>query len=193
MSGTAPLVWIGGTAIVAAVLQLRRAWGLPRRSAAANGIAWALMLAGAVSALAGSGAWGLAVVSLVGMATAALLLAHAGWTSPRGKARGLDRRAHMLPESGEPRHLGRRLLTFVLTVPLGFTASLLGALGVRALTGMAGLSDADGNAMVLLLAPVFWAFLVFWLLMLSTRREQCAWLAAPAIAGLGLIWIGGAV
>ena len=43
MSETAPLVWIGAAAIVAAVLQLRRAWNLPRRSAMANGLGWALM------------------------------------------------------------------------------------------------------------------------------------------------------
>jgi hypothetical protein len=180
-------------AIVAAVLQLRRAWGLPRRSAAQNAIAWALMLAGAVFALAGEGAWGLAVASLGGMTAAVLLIAHAGWMSPRSKARASERRVHMLPESGEQRQIGRRLLTFILTVPLGFLASLLAVLGARVLVGMAGWSDADGNAMALLLLPVVWALLAFWLLMRPGRREQLIWLAAPAAAGLGLIWIGGAL
>lgn len=193
MTGASPLVWIGIAAIVAAVLQLRRAWGLPRRSAGQNVIAWALMLAGAVLAVAGEGAWGLAVASLGGMATAALLIAHAGWMSPRGKARASERRVHMLPEGGEPRQIGRRLLTFLFTVPLGFLASLLAVLGARALVGMAGWSDADGNAMAFLLLPVLWALLAFWLLMRPGRREQLIWLAAPAAAGLGLIWIGGAL
>jgi len=178
-------------AIVAAVLQLRRAWGLPRRSAVQNATAWALMLAGAVLALAGEGAWGLAVASLGGMTAAALLIAHAGWTSPRGKARASERRVHMLPGSGEPRHIGRRLTTFLFIVPLGFAASLLAVLGARALAGMAGWSDADGNAMTFLLLPLLWALLAFWLLMRPSRREQLAWLAAPAAAGLGMIWIGG--
>lgn len=193
MTGASPLTWIGIAAIVVAVLHLRRAWGLPSRSAVQNAIGWALMLGGMVLALAGDGAWGLAVASLGGMTTAALLIAHAGWMSPRSKARASDRRAHMLPESGEPRRIGHRLLTFLLAVPLGFAASLLGALGARALAGMAGWNDADGNAMALLLLPVFWGILAFWLLMRQSRREQLVWLAIPAAAGLGLIWIGGAL
>lgn len=193
MSGTAPLVWIGAAATVAAVLQLRRAWSLPRRSAAANGIGWALMLAGAALALAGDGAWGLAVASLCGMTSAALLLAHAGWTAPKGKGRASDRKAHMLPEAGEPLALGRRILTFLITVPLAFAAALLAALGARALAGLAGWSDADGNAMTLLLLPLLWGILAFWLLMLPRRRSQYSLLAIPAAAGLGLIFIGGAV
>lgn len=198
MSETAPLVWplltlAGATAIVAAVLQLRRAWGLPRRSAAANGIGWGLLLVGAVMALAGDGAWGLAVASLAGMTSAAILLAHAGWTAPKGKGRASDRKAHMLPEQGEPSHLGRRLLTFLITVPLAFAVSLLAALGARALAGMAGWSDADGNAMALLLLPLLWGILAFWLLMLPRRRAQWTCLAVPATVGLSLIFIGGAV
>lgn len=193
MSSTAPLVWFGAATIVAAVLQLRRAWRLPRRSAVQNGIAWALMLAGMILALAGDGAWGLALVSLFGMVAAALLLAYAGWTAPASKARASDRKAHMLPETGEPRHIGRRLLTFLITVPLAFAASLLAALGARALAELAGWSDADGNAMTLLLLPLIWGVLAFWLLMLPHRRAQWACLAVPAAAGLGLIFMGGAV
>ena len=191
MNETAPLVWIGAAAIVAAVLQLRRAWNLPRRSAMANGIGWALMLAGAAFALTGNGAWGLAVASLAGMAAASFVLAHAGWTAPASKARASERKAHMLPEQGEPRYIGRRLLTFLITVPLAFAASLLAALGARALAGLTGWSDADGNAMALLLLPLLWGILAFWLLMLPHRRSQWAWLAVPAVAGLGLIFMGG--
>jgi hypothetical protein len=193
VSSTAPLVWIGAAAIVAAVLQLRRAWSLPRRSAIQNGIAWALMVAGAALALAGDGAWGLAVASLAGMAAASLVLAHAGWTAPASKARASDRKAHMLPEKGEPHRIGRRLLTFAITVPFAFAAALLAALGARALTGLAGWSDADGNAMALLLLPLLWGILAFWLLMLPRRRTQWVCLAVPAVAGLGLIFIGGTV
>jgi len=192
VSDPAPLVWLGAAAIIAAVLQLRRAWGLSRRSASANGMGWALMLLGSLLALAGDGAWGLAVASLLGMACAALLLAYAGWTSPRGKGRASDRKAHALPERGEPRHIGRRLLTFLLTIPLAFAASLLAALGARALLAMAGLSDADGNAIALLLLPLLWGILAFWLLMLPARRAQWTCLAVPAAAGLILIFVGGA-
>ncbi|WP_432770754.1 MAG: hypothetical protein HEQ22_08505 [Sphingopyxis sp.] len=196
MSETTPLVWplltlAGTAAIVVAVLLLRRAWGLPRQSAARNGIAWALLLAGVALALAGDGAWGLAVAALGGMTAAALLLAHAGWTSPRGKARASERKAHMLPAPGEPRQIGRRLLTFLLTVPLAYATASLVALAARALATLAGWSDANGNAAALLLLPLVWGILAFWLLMLPHRRAQCAWLLLPAVASLGLIWIGG--
>ena len=67
------------------------------------------------------------------------------------------------------------------------------ALGVRALAGMAGWSDADGNAMALLLLPLLWGILAFWLLMLPRRRSQYTLLAFPAAAGLGLIFVGGAL
>jgi hypothetical protein len=190
VTGAAPLAWIGAAAIITAVLQLRRAWGLPCRSAMQTGIAWALMLAGAALALVGNGAWGLAIAALGGMTTAALLLAHAGWASPRGKGRAPDRKAHMLPKESEPRPVGRGMLTFVITVPLAFAAALLTALGLRALAGLAGWSDADGNVMALLFLPLLWGLLAFWLLMLPHRRAQFAWLAVPAATGLGLIWIG---
>ncbi|WP_428630229.1 hypothetical protein [Sphingopyxis sp.] len=191
MSETAPLVWIGTAAIVVAVLLLRHAWGLPRRSSAQNGIAWALLLAGVLLTLAGDGAWGLAVASLVGMTAAALLLAHAGWTSPAGKARASERKAHMLPAPGEPRQIGRRLLTFLLTVPLAYATASLVSLAARALATLAGWSDANGNAMALLLLPLVWGILAFWLLMLPHRCAQLAWLLLPAIVSLALIWIGG--
>jgi len=50
-----------------------------------------------------------------------------------------------------------------------------------------------GLAPALLLLPLLWGILAFWLLMLPRRRGQWACLAVPAVAGLGLIFIGGAV
>lgn len=196
MSTASPLVWFGSAAAVAAILLLRRAWGLPRRSAAQNGAAWALLLVAVALGLAGNGAWGAAIVSLFAMGTAALLLAHAAATARAGKARASDRKAHILPEAGEPRRIGRRLATFAITVPLALIASLLVALGARALAALAGWADADSNALALLLLPLVWGLLAFLLLMLQSRRAQFAWLALPAAASLGLIWgliwIGGA-
>lgn len=192
MSSASPLVWIGSAAGVAAILLLRRAWSLPRRSAAQNGAAWALLLVGVALGIAGNGAWGAAIVSLFAMGTAALILAHAAATARPGKAHASDRKAHILPEAGEPRRIGRRLATFAIVVPFAMTASLLVALGARALAALAGWADADSNALALLLMPLVWGVLAFLLLMLPGRRAQIAWLALPALAGLGLIWIGGA-
>src|SRR3546814_3589255 len=79
--------------------------------------AWALLLVGAALGIAGNGAWGAAMASLFGMGMAALLLAQAAAASRPGKTRASDRKAHMLPVKGEPRRIGRRLLTFLVTVP----------------------------------------------------------------------------
>lgn len=194
MSTASPLVWFGSAAAVAAILLLRRAWCLPRRSAAQNGAAWALLLVAAALGIAGNGAWGAAIVSLFAMGTAALLLVHAAATARAGKARASDRKAHILPEAGEQRSIGRRITTFAITVPLALIASLLVALGARALAALAGWADADSNALALLLLPLVWGMLAFVLLMLPSRRAQFVWLALPAAASLcliwGLIWIG---
>lgn len=191
MTGASPLVWIGSAAALAAILMLRAAWARPRRSAARNGAAWAMLLVGAALGLVGNGAWGLAMVSLFAMGAAALLLTHAALTSPPGKLRASERQAHILPAKGEPRHYGRRLVTFLLTVPLAFAAALLVALGARGAAGLAGWSDADGNGMALLLLPLLWGILAFVLLMQPRRRTQWLTLIVPALASLGLIWIGG--
>jgi hypothetical protein len=192
VSGASPLVWAGAAAAVLGVLLLRRGWGLSRRSAALNGAAWALLFAGAALGIAGNGAWGAAIVSLFSMGTAALLLAWAAAASRPGKARASDRKAHMLPAKGEPRQIGRRLLTFLVIVPLAMLVSLLVALAARALAELGGWAEADGNGLTLLLLPLLWGILAFVLLMTQRRRTQFAWLLIPAAASLGLIWIGGA-
>lgn len=191
MSGTSPLVWAGAAAAVFGVLLLRRAWGLSRRSAALNGVAWALLLAASITGAAGRGAWGLAIVALFAMGMAAALLARAALGSPPGKTRASDRKAHMLPEHGEPLYLGRRVLTFLVTVPLAFAAALLIALAARAAAGLGGWAAADANVLTLLLVPVIWGLLAFLLLMVR-RRTQWAMLVAPATLSLALIWMGSA-
>jgi hypothetical protein len=98
----------------------------------------------------------------------------------------------MLPAQGEPRRIGRRLLTFLVTVPLAMLVSLLVALAARALAALGGWAEADSNALTLLLLPLLWGILAFALLMMPRRRTQILWLLLPAAASLGLIWIGGA-
>lgn len=192
MNGASPLVWAGAAAAILGVLLLRRAWGLPRRSVALNGAAWALIVLGAALGIAGNGAWGAAIVSLFGMGMAALLLAQAAAASRPGKTRASDRKAHILPAEGEPRRIGRRLLTFLITVPLAMLVSLLVALAARALAGLGGWAEADSNGLALLMMPLLWGVLAFALLMMPRRRTQFMWLLFPAAASLGLIWIGGA-
>src|SRR3546814_11082993 len=82
----------------------------------------------------------------------------------------------MLPVKGEPRRIGRRLLTFLVTVPLAMLTSLLAALAARSLAGLGGWAEADGNGLTLLLLPLLWGILAFALLMMPRRRTQFAWL-----------------
>src|SRR3546814_3913590 len=104
------------------------------------------------------------MASLFGMGMAALLLAQAAAASRPGKTRASDRKAHMLPVKGEPRRIGRRLLTFLVTVPLAMLTSLLAALAARSLAGLGGWAEADGNGLTLLLLPLLWGILAFALL-----------------------------
>ena len=120
----------------------------------------------------------------------AALAARAAMLAPAGKARALDRRVHMLPDAGEPRRIGGRLLTFAIIVPLALAVSLAVSLGLRALADGVGWAEADSNALTLLLLPLIWSLLAFALLMVPRRATQAMLLAVPAVAGLGMVWLG---
>ncbi|MCB2060171.1 MAG: hypothetical protein R3E09_13290 [Novosphingobium sp.] len=177
------LVWAGSACAVVGVMALRLAWGLPRRSVAANMAGWLLMLLGSVLAATGHGAWGLAVSTLALMAAAALCLLYAAAISPRGSAHATNRRVHLLPEEGEPLGLGRRLATLALTVPLAMAVSLILAVAARGLAARAGWHEADANVLGFLLMPLLWAVIAVWLLMARARRRQGLILLIPALAG----------
>jgi len=183
MGDGSALLWGGGAVAIAGVLLLRSAWSLGRRSVPLNAAAWGLLLIGLLGGAQAAGAWGLSVVSLAAMGCAFALLAHAGLTAPAGKANPSKRRAHALPNSGEPLHLGRRFGTFALTVPAALAVAVLVALAARVLAGYAGWHEADGNVLAFFLTPVIWAILLFALLMQADRRGQILLLLLPAAAG----------
>ncbi len=130
-----------------------------------------------------AGAWGIAVVSVFGMATACLCLIHAAMTSPPGRAPPPTRRARMLPEQDQPGDR-RAILDFRgLTIP-GASATLAAGLGARAIAGRAGMGAADGNVLTLFLMPVLWAVIASVQLMWPSRRAQALLIVIPALAGL---------
>ncbi|BBC70879.1 conserved hypothetical protein [Altererythrobacter sp. B11] len=178
LASPAPLLWLGAAGALAGVAVLRAAWQRKARSMPLNALGWGLLLAGSVAGGLAEGAWGVSVVGLFGMGMAALLLAHAGLTSPPGKAQGSTRRVRMLPEGGEPLRIGTRLLTFLLVGGIALLASI--ALGVfaRWLSLAAGWSESNSNVMALFTVTVAWGVLAFWLLMLPRRRSQLLLLAA---------------
>lgn len=171
MNGTW-LIVAGAVAAAAAVAVLRLSWSRRARSALLNALGWGLIAFAAVLGGAGAGAWGVAVVALVGMAAAALALAVAAATSPTGKAKASNRRVKMLPETGEPRRIGRRVATFLIVVPLALIVSLGLAVVVRALADLAGASEADSVTLAFFTTPFAWAILAHVLLIQPQRRAQ---------------------
>src|SRR3546814_11198233 len=96
----------------------------------------------------------------------------------------------MLPVKGEPRRIGRRLLTFLVTVPLAMLTSLLAALAARSLAGLGGWAEDDGNGLPLLLLTLLWGILALALRMLPRRPTQSAWLLLPDAESIALVWTG---
>jgi hypothetical protein len=137
-----------------------------------------------------AGAWGIAVASLVAMAAAAVLLGWAASTSPRGRAGASNRRAGMLPEAGEPLHLGRRALTFILVALAALAASIALAISMRAGALGIGWNEADANAAALMAAPLAWGALATVLLMQRSRRTQVATLALACLPLVPTLLIG---
>lgn len=185
MEGALAIVWAGSAMAAGAVLALRLAWGRPQRNWPALVVAWALLAAALGCGGLAHGAWGLAVVSLAAMGVAGLLLLIAAVTTA-GKARRSIERVVQAPRH-EPRHVTRRVITFLLVVPLAFAVALLIGLAGRGLAGLAGWHEADGNTLTLFVVPLFWALLAVALLMTGMRQRQLTLLGVPALASLAFL------
>lgn len=179
-----PLLPLGALAAIGGVAVLRWAWSLGQRSAAANAAGWLLLAAAVLAGGAAEGAWGIAVVSLVAMAAAAVLLGWSAASAPAGRTSASNRRVQMLPEAGEPLRLGRRLATFALVGIAGLAASIALAIGLRGAALAIGWSEADANATALFAVPIAWGVLATVLLMQQSRKAQ---LAALALASAPLV------
>lgn len=187
------IVLSGSLTALAGIFLLRFAWGMRLRSRPLLAMAWGLLLASLVLGAWAYGAWGLSVVSLAAMGGAFVLLAQAAISSPRGKGSPSERRANILPDSGEELFIGRRILTFVLTVPLSMAVAMLMAMAARTITGWLNWHDANGNVLALFLLPICWTFLVFGLLMMSRRRSQATLLIVPGMLCAGIFWLGSTI
>jgi hypothetical protein len=191
MPGADILTGAGAIAASVAVALLRLAWGRPSRSPSLTLGAWLLLLGGCALGWAGAGAWGTTVAGLAATAVALVILTHAALTTPPGRTPATDRRAHAVPAAGEPWHLGGRVLTFLLTVPLALASALAVAVAARGIATLAGWREADANVLALLLLPLGWMILMVMLMMTSTRRMQGLLIAVPAAIG-GLVILAGA-
>ncbi|GGO97856.1 hypothetical protein [Stakelama pacifica] len=189
MAGADFLVIAGSAAAAASILVLRVAWSRSRRSIAINLSAWTLMLAGAVLAGLGYGAWGVSVAGLAATAAAFMLLAIAAIRSPKGRAEAPRRRAHVLSARGEPMHLLRRFATFLLTVPGAAIVSVLIAMVAR--QASEGSGEGNANMIAVYAMPLVWAVLMSAMLMQERQRARIVTLIVPALASMALLWAGG--
>ena len=171
---------------------LRIAWGRARRSVPHNLAGWGLLAAAAGFGWAAGGAWGVAVAALFAMGLALALLALAAWRSPPGRRVASNRRAGMLPDSGRPLGLWRRIATFLLGVLGAFAGAVALAVTLQLAARAAGAAEADANALALFAQPLIWALLAYGVLMARSRARQVALLAASGIPLLPLLLLGGA-
>jgi hypothetical protein len=191
MTGDA-FVWLAAAGAVGSVALLRIGWARPRRSAGLNAAGWLALALATAFAWAGAGMWGVSIATLAGMSAAAALLALAAARSPRGKASASNRRVRMLPERGERLRIGGRLLTFAIAAPLGLTLAVGLGVALRGLVMALGGSEANANALGLLLPPLAWGVIAWLLLIQQRRRAQalivlaCALPVIPLVIGTAL-------
>ncbi|MDG5487787.1 hypothetical protein NYR55_04010 [Sphingomonas sp. BGYR3] len=184
------LVWLAALLGATGVGGLRLAWSYAQRSAGWVGAGWGLIAASAVVAWHGAGAWGVAVAALVAMATALVALGVAALRSPPGRKTAFDRRTVVQSSSCDPMRIGRRLATFLITVPGGFLSALALGLALRGAGLILGWGEANATVAALFAVPISWAVLATILLMQPRRRGQaltllgCAVLGAPFMLGI---------
>ena len=184
------LLWPAALAAIGGIAMLRWSWGRTHRSALANGLGWGALLLAMIGGGVQAGAWGIAIVSLVGMTAAIVWLGWAAAMSPRGDARASARRVRMVPEAGEPRRIMKRFTTFILVVIGGFAASVALGIAIRAATLGTAWVEADANAAALIAVPLIWGILAAGILMLERRRSQLIVLVATGLPLIPALILG---
>lgn len=154
-------------------------WGWSGRSGIA-GIGWMLASVALVTLAIRDGAWGVAIGIVAGTAAALALVLHAGWTSPAKVPRAV-REAPSITLPRRWHDLRRRIVVFVLVVPIAFCAAQWLAFGAQAIARRAGASDADAIVLTLMLQPILWALLIAWQM---TRAGPARMVAPPAAAAV---------
>jgi hypothetical protein len=184
------LLLLAALAAAVSVAALRASWAQKKRSAPLNVLGWGLIALAALLGWLGAGMWGASVAAMAGMGGAGVALAIAAAMSPAGKAAASNRRVKMLPEAGEPRQIGQRIVTFVITVPLALIVSLGLAVAARGLADALGASPADSVTLAFFTAPLAWGVLLHVLLIQQRRRWQWLALLASALPAVPVVLTG---
>lgn len=176
---------VGGSTV------LRHSWALPKRSAAWNGAGWGLFALSAVLGWWSAGAWGVSVAALCAMVAAYAILAQVGIVTPvKAAGKASNRRVGAMPERGEPWHLGRRIVTFLIVVVLAWIVSIGLALASHKLLAALGAAPADAIVAAFFVLPLAWGLLAFFLLMEERRVAQWRLLGVTALPGLAVLVMG---
>ena len=172
------------SALALAVVLIRLGWGGRKGLASAGwtiatlALAWLTWL---------SGAWGLATGVTAGAVFALAVVLYAGATSPhRAPKRATASPSVELPNG--PEGITRRILVFLLVVPISFVAAQWLAFAVNTTIKGAAPLDANSVSAMMFIQPVIWSILMAWQMVLKGPRQM---LLPPALAtAFGtLIWI----
>lgn len=168
----------------AAIVLIRMGWGGARALALAG---WALLLLALAAMTVRAGAWGIAVV-VTGASIAALgVLSREAWLSKPSRGRPPREPASVtLPHRALG--VGRRLLVFVLVVPVGLAVSQLFALGAEAAAVRAGWSAPDRTALAFFATPIAWSVLASLQMTRATPLAMIPPTLLVAAAGALLWW-----
>ncbi|MBM3927518.1 MAG: hypothetical protein FJ335_03530 [Sphingomonadales bacterium] len=140
---------------LAGILLVRAGWG-GRRQLALGG--WAAIAIAVAILAAADGAWGIAVGASVAMIAAIGVLVREGLrTAPTRTPPMREPASVTLPQRA--RGVGRRLLVFVLVVPVGVAAAYVFAMGAEGAAARLGWHPADRTALAFVAAPVAWTVL----------------------------------
>ncbi|TIX50744.1 hypothetical protein [Alteraurantiacibacter aquimixticola] len=169
--------------LLPAVALLRAGWGGDRRLAYAG---WAL---GAVSLVwlgVLEGAWGVAVGFTLAIGAALVPVLYAAAVSPARARRDAKDPAIALTSDGAA--IGRRLLVFLLVVPVSFLAAQWFAFTLNALMKGDAPLEANSVATAFMVQPIVWTGLMAWQM---CQRGPVDMIKPPLlIAALGaLLWI----
>lgn len=170
--------------VVAGIVLVRTGWG-GRRALARIG--WGVIALAVAVLMAGDGAWGLAVAASGGMVAALLLLAREALrTAPTRSPPARAPASVTLPHRALG--VGRRLLVFLLVVPVGAAAAYLFAMGAEGAAARLGWSPADRTALAFFAAPVAWTVLASVQMIQPGPVRMVLPPAVCALAGLLLWW-----
>lgn len=167
-----------------AVVLIRLGWG-GRKGLASAG--WAIATLALAWLTWSNGAWGLATGVTAGAVLALAPVLYAGATSPQRAAKRATASPSMQLPSG-PEGITRRVLVFLLVVPISFIAAQWLAFAINLVMKGAAPLEANSVSTMMFIQPVIWSILMAWQMVLTGPRQMLLPPALAAVLGT-LIWI----